>query len=102
LLLLAPICPFITEELWTKIYSTKSIHTKHLPELMPGEDYRELCKYTGPITEFNSEVWNKKKETTLEKTGKPLSLRDPIRISVPNELEPFKTDLQLMHNLTEL
>ena len=102
LLLLAPICPFITEELWTKIYSTKSIHTKHLPELMPGEDYRELCKYTGPITEFNSEVWNKKKETTLEKTGKPLSLKDPIRISVPKELEPFKTDLQLMHNLTGL
>src|ERR671915_379575 len=32
LLLLAPICPYITEELWTKIYSTTSIHTEHLPE----------------------------------------------------------------------
>src|ERR687895_379443 len=102
LLLLAPICPYITEELWTKIYSTTSIHTEHLPELLPGEDNRELCKYTGPITEFNSEVWNKKKETVLEKTGKALSLRDPIHISVPNELELFKTDLQLMHNLTGL
>jgi valyl-tRNA synthetase len=102
LLLLAPICPFITEELWTKIYSTTSIHTEHLPELLPGEDNQELCKYTGPITEFNSEVWNKKKETILEKTGKALSLRDPIHISVPSELEPFKTDLQLMHNLTGL
>jgi valyl-tRNA synthetase len=102
LLLLAPICPFITEELWIKIYSTTSIHTEHLPELLPGEDNRELCKYTGPITEFNSEVWNKKKETILEKTGKALSLRDPIHISVPNELELFKTDLQLMHNLTGL
>jgi valyl-tRNA synthetase len=102
LLLLAPICPFITEELWTKIYSTKSIHTEHLPEFLPGEDNQELCKYTGPITEFNSEVWNKKKETILEKTGKALSLRDPIHISVPRELEPFKTDLQLMHNLIVL
>jgi valyl-tRNA synthetase len=100
LLLLAPICPFITEELWTKIYSTTSIHAEHLPELLPGEDNRELCKYTGPITEFNSKVWNKKKETILEKTGKALSLRDPIHISVPNELKLFKTDLQLMHNLT--
>lgn len=100
LLLLAPICPYITEELWTKIYSTASIHTEHLPELLPGEDNQELCKYTGPITDFNSEVWNKKKETVLEKTGKALSLRDPIHISVPNELELFKTDLQLMHNLT--
>lgn len=102
LLLLAPICPYVTEELWTKIYSTTSIHTEHLPELLPGEDKQELCKYTGPITEFNSEVWNKKKETILEKTGKALSLRDPIHISVPNELELFKTDLQLMHNLTGL
>lgn len=102
LLLLAPICPYITEELWTKIYSTASVHTEHLPELLPGEDNRELCKYTGPITEFNSEVWNKKKETVLEKTGKALSLRDPIHISVPNELELFKSDLQLMHNLTGL
>ncbi|MDW0314906.1 MAG: valine--tRNA ligase, partial [Nitrososphaeraceae archaeon] len=32
LLLLAPICPFITEELWTKIYSAKSIHVQHLPD----------------------------------------------------------------------
>jgi valyl-tRNA synthetase len=102
LLLLAPICPFITEELWTKIYSTTSIHMERLPKLLPGEDNQELCKYTGPITEFNSEVWNKKKETILEKTGKALSLRDPIHISVPNELELFKTDLQLMHNLTGL
>jgi valyl-tRNA synthetase len=102
LLLLAPICPYITEGLWTKIYSTTSIHTENLPELLPGEDNRDLCKYTGPITEFNSEVWNKKKETILEKTGKALSLRDPIQISVPNELELFKTDLQLMHNLTGL
>ena len=102
LLLLAPICPYITEGLWTKIYSTTSIHTEHLPELLPGEDNRELCKYTGPITEFNSAVWNKKKETILEKTGKALSLRDPIHISVPNELKLFKTDLQLMHNLTGL
>ena len=100
LLLLAPICPFITEELWTKIYSAKSIHVQHLPDFSQG-DYHELSKYTGLITDFNSKVWNKKKETILEKTGKPLSLKDPVEISIPTELNLFKKDLELMHNLIE-
>ncbi|MGI8832264.1 MAG: valine--tRNA ligase [Nitrososphaeraceae archaeon] len=100
LLLLAPICPFITEELWTKIYSAKSIHIQHLPDFPQG-DYHELSKFTGLITDFNSKVWNKKKETILEKTGKPLSLKDPIEISIPTELNLFKKDLELMHNLIE-
>lgn len=100
LLLLAPICPFITEELWTKIYSAKSVHVQHLPDFSQG-DYHELLKYTGQITDFNSKVWNKKKETILEKTGKPLSLKDPVEISIPTELNLFKKDLKLMHNLIE-
>ena len=100
LLLLAPICPFITEELWTKIYSAKSIHVQHLPDFSQG-DYHELSKYTGLITDFNSKVWNKKKETISEKTGKPLSLKDPLEISIPTELNLFKKDLGLMHNLIE-
>jgi len=98
LLLLAPICPFITEELWTKIYSVKSIHLQQIPQL-PQENYLELSKHTGSITEFNSMVWNKKKETISKETGKPLSLKDPIEIAVPAELEQFKKDLQAMHNL---
>jgi valyl-tRNA synthetase len=100
LLLLAPICPFITEELWTKIYSVKSIHVQHLPDFSQG-DYHELSKYTGLITDFNSKVWNKKKETISEKTGKPLSLKDPLEISIPTELNLFKKDLGLMHSLIE-
>ena len=100
LLLLAPICPFITEELWTKIYSAKSVHVQHLPDFSQG-DYHELLKYTGQITDFNSKVWNKKKETISEKTGKPLSLKDPLEISIPTELNLFKKDLGLMHNLIE-
>jgi valyl-tRNA synthetase len=100
LLLLAPICPFITEELWTKIYSAKSIHVQHLPDFSQG-DYHELSKYTGLITDFNSKVWNKKKETISEKTGKPLSLKDPLEISIPTELSLFKKDLGLMHSLIE-
>jgi valyl-tRNA synthetase len=57
----------------------------------------EMAKYTRQITDFNSMVWNKKKETV--KDGKPLSLKDPISISVPSELMLFAKDLKEMHNL---
>ena len=94
LLLAAPIMPFITEELWTKIYSEKSIH---LQGMYRGEKAdAELLKYTKMITDFNSLVWNKKKETISKETGKPLSLKDPIAIPVPAELELFKQDLKDM------
>lgn len=95
--LLAPLCPFITEELWTKIYSTQSIHQQCLPQAQ--KYYLEMRKSTQYITEFNSRVWNKKKQTISRKTGKSLSLKDSIDITVPIELDAFKKDLCIMHNL---
>jgi valyl-tRNA synthetase len=97
LLLLAPICPFITEELWTTIYSAKSIHLQPMPKSQ--HEYQQMTGYTRTIVDFNSMVWNKKKETISEKTGRPLSLKDSIDISVPAKLELFKKDLEMMHNL---
>ena len=95
--LLAPLCPFITEDLWTKIYSTQSIHLQYLPQAQ--KYYLEMRKSTQYITEFNSQVWNKKKQTISKETGKPLSLKDSIDITVPIELDAFKKDLCIMHNL---
>ena len=95
LLLIAPITPFITEELWTKIYSDKSIHLQRM--FRNDQTDQEMAKYTKQITEFNSQIWNKKKQTI--KDGKPLSLKDPIQAAVPQELEPFSEDLKAMHNL---
>ena len=97
LLLLAPMTPFIAEELWTTMYSDKSIHHQLLP-CAQGEN-TESAKLTKSITDFNSLVWNKKKETISKETGKPLSLKEPIDIAVPDELEPFAADLVAMHNL---
>jgi valyl-tRNA synthetase len=95
LLLIAPITPFIAEELWTKIYSDKTIHLQ--PMFREEKADPEMVKYTKQITDFNSMVWNKKKETI--KDGKPLSLKDPISIPVPAELAQFAKDLKEMHNL---
>ena len=87
--LLAPITPFITDYLWQTLYSKDSIHN----ELQVNEEVNEdLTEYTQKIIEFNSKVWNEKKE-------KSLSLKDSIEIKVPEELEQFKVDLSSMHNL---
>ena len=89
LLLLAPITPFITDYLWQTLYSKRSVHKENFPEADKVEDMAEFTKL---ITEFNSDVWNKKKE-------KGLSLKDSIDIPIPEKLQPFAKDLQSMHNL---
>ena len=89
LLLLAPITPFITDYLWQTLYSKSSVHKENFPEADKVEDMSEFTKL---ITEFNSDVWNKKKENGL-------SLKDSIDIPIPEKLQPFAKDLQSMHNL---
>ena len=89
LLLLAPITPFITERIWNEIYSEESIHLQRLPK--PIWDYG-LREYSAKISIFNSETWNAKRT-------KGLSLKDPISVSVPDELMMFERDLSAMHNL---
>ena len=87
--LLAPIIPFITDFLWQTLYSEKSIHTEQQTEQESNED---LTQHTQAISEFNSKVWNEKKE-------KGLSLKDSIKTEIPKNLEIFKKDLVAMHNL---
>ncbi len=90
ILLLAPISPFITDYIWRKLYSKKSIHLEKFPK--PKWD-RRYAKYTEELTQFNSMVWKIKKE-------RGLSLKDPIDIEIPRKLRPFKKDLIAMHNVT--
>ena len=87
--LLAPITPFITEHLWQTLYSEDSIHKEKIPETENVEDFSQ---FTQNIIEFNSKVWNDKKD-------KNLSLKDSIEIGVPENLQQFKKDLVTMHNL---
>jgi valyl-tRNA synthetase len=79
------------------MYNTQSIHLLRMPQ---QQKYQlEMRKYTQYIIEFNSQIWNKKKQTISRETGKPLSLKDSIDIAVPMELDAFKKDLCIMHNL---
>ena len=87
--LLAPITPLITEHLWLTLYSEDSIHKEQLPEI---ENVEDMTAMTQPIIEFNSRVWNEKKQNNL-------SLKDSIKIEIPENLNQFKKDLVAMHNL---
>nr|AIF07708.1 valyl-tRNA synthetase (VARS, valS) [uncultured marine thaumarchaeote KM3_23_E01] len=87
--LLAPITPYITDFLWQTLYSNKSIHTEQQAKEESNED---LTQHTQAISDFNSKVWNEKKE-------KGLHLPDSIKIEIPKELEIFKKDLVAMHHL---
>jgi len=89
LMILARITPYITDFLWQTLYSDKSIHTEQQTKAESNED---LTQHTQAISEFNSKVWNEKKE-------KGLSLKDSIKIEIPKELEIFKKDLVAMHHL---
>ena len=87
--LLAPITPFITEHLWLTLYSENSIHKEQLPKM---ENIEDMTNMTQVIVEFNSKVWNEKKQNNL-------SLKDSIKIDIPENLNQFKKDLIAMHNL---
>ena len=88
--LLAPITPFITDHLWRTLYSDKNIHIQKQAQPEFPEDYTHLTK---EISEFNSKVWNQKKE-------KGLSLKEPISMKIPDKLSSFAKDFSSMHNLT--
>lgn len=90
ILLLAPICPFITEEIWQTLYSQESIHKQNFPNVHSKSVFDlELGK---KLMEFNSKVWNEKK-------AKGLSLKEPIKLEVPTDLKQFAKDLEATHNL---
>jgi valyl-tRNA synthetase len=93
LLLLAPICPFVTDAIWERMYAkdpSESIHTLRFPK---EDDWqRDYASYGKEIIEFNSAIWNEKK-------AKGLSLKEPISKEIPANLKAFEGDLKAMHNL---
>mgnify|MGYP001403472024 FL=1 len=89
LLLLAPIVPFITDKIWREVYSDQSIHKQIFQK---SEFKYEFKESTEKIIEFNSLIWNKKKQMGI-------SLKNEISENVPKELEVFKKDLEAMHKL---
>lgn len=87
--LLAPMTPFITEKLWKELYSRHSIHLQPYPK---PEWKSPLVQLTPKLIEFNSMVWNGKKQLSL-------SLKDTVKVRIPPSLKQFEKDLVLMHSI---
>lgn len=89
--MLAPIIPATTDFLYRKLFG-KSVHLEEF-----GDEDKEfysfmLAKKTERLLEFDSKVWNIKKSE-----GK--SLKSEIKIEIPEDLEEFREDLILCHNI---
>ncbi len=90
LLLLAPITPFITQTLWNELYKGESVHYQMMPE--PNKYDDRLLILGNEIMEFNSNIWNAKKD-------KKASLKEEIKVEIPEKLNSVEKDLRSMHNI---
>ena len=89
LLLLAPICPAITDSIWVSLYSDSTIHSEEFPQ---APEPSTATAVTAELMEFNEKVW-------AEKRSKGKSLKEGVSVSIPGALKPFEKDLKVMHNL---
>jgi len=89
LLLLAPITPYLTDQVWRKIYGVKSIHLEMFPKPMK---FAINQKVSQSILEFNTQLWKVKKD-------KGLALKDPVDAKIPDLLKPYEKDLVRMHHI---
>ncbi len=55
------------------------VNQKRFPKTI--NKHQEMTRLTQKIIQFNSEIWNRKKETISAITNKPLSLKDPIKMT---------------------
>jgi len=94
--LLAPICPFVTDYIWRRLFKKTSIHLEMFPDPVKKYD-TEYVDLLEKFMEFNSSIWKYKK---LHK----LSLKSPLDkvVYAPRELEPLFKDLKAMHKIKEL
>ena len=90
--ILSPICPFFTHHLSTTLYDKSAVDVDVFPE-RPITETSEFTKMTDSLIDFNSQVWNAKKDAWV-------SLAAPISgHKVPEELKIIEQALVSMHKL---
>jgi valyl-tRNA synthetase len=91
LLLLAPVCPFLTHSAYRQLWDG-DVHLAKFPSAYDGMDPALRAK-TPLVEAFNSDVWKRKKE-------KGLPLNAPLQgVDIPAELADFRQALVAMHKL---
>ena len=88
---LSPICPFFTHYLSTTLYAKSSVDVREFPDIIASKS--ELLNLTNHVIDFNSEVWNIKKNDGI-------SLNTEISdIKIPEELVILSDSLIRMHRI---
>ena len=93
--LLAPIIPFVTENIYQNLYNPEtSIHLTQFPK--PANDNHKEILIIEELLEFDSLIWKSKKDQGL-------SLKETVSIAfIPKSLEKIQSDLKTMHNIESL
>jgi len=90
--LLAPIMPIITDSIWRRLYSKRSIHLERIDD--PRSDWRYSSKPLELLVNANSKIWNLKKNLGL-------SLSSPIKVEIKfsKEYADIIDELRDLHKL---
>ncbi|MEM4845491.1 MAG: valine--tRNA ligase [Acidilobaceae archaeon] len=94
LIAFSPIIPFITDDIYRRLYG-KTVHRERMPE--PSMTLEDRAKYAGiakKIIEINKAIWSYKRKLKLR-------LKDKIEntlILVSKDLEEVLLDLESLHN----
>jgi valyl-tRNA synthetase len=89
LLILAPIIPYITDQIWRAVYGDASIHAQKFPKI---KKYGIEKKKGKELMDFNTKIWKLKKD-------KGLAMKDSIKTKIPPGLRTFADDLTRMHHV---
>jgi valyl-tRNA synthetase len=89
--ILYPIIPFVTYKIYDLLYA-ENIQFSDFPKKVMEEEFSQYLDYSQLLIDFNSQVWKYKHDHSL-------SLKEEVKIKVPKELDIFKDDLVIMHNL---
>jgi valyl-tRNA synthetase len=91
MVLLYPINPLITEEIYSKLYN-KEIHKEPYPEL---EKVSSKINFQD-VVRLNTEIWKYKQENGIK------NIESLESYKIPKELNPVKEDIALLHNIKNL
>ncbi len=91
LVLLHPITPVITEEIYSKLYN-KEIHLQEYPKTTNIKSEVQFSE----IIKINAEIWKYKQEKTIK------NIETLEEYTIPENLKTVKEDIALLHNIKNI
>ena len=94
-LALAPISPFVTDQIYRELYDAQGSHVQNYPSIKK-EWKSEIAQFTELVLQTNAGFWKFKRENGL-------SLRQGIpEAYISENMKPWMKDLQAMHAIDKI